>query len=76
MAQHSTSLASDTLDQVILPNLRWRKAQDQMLLGQSGPALQEMLLLIKTYPSHPEWNRWLKEISAFLEGQPASTQNP
>jgi hypothetical protein len=40
------------------PRLLWSKAQDTLLLGMKNRAANEMLLVITTHPSHPNFDQW------------------
>lgn len=55
-----------------LPTLLWRKAQDRLVLGQRAMGLTEMLNIIKTYLSHPDFDKWTKELSGLLQAEAAA----
>jgi hypothetical protein len=48
------------------PALLWRRAQDQLLIGQRNRAMTEMFGLIKNHPQHPEADDWIANLEATM----------
>lgn len=55
-----------------LPTLLWKKAEDRLLLGQRGVALTEMFNIIKSYQSHPDFEKWTKQLLGLLKAEGAT----
>jgi hypothetical protein len=61
---------------VARPRLQMARADDMVLLGQKNRGITEIVLLIKTYPQHPDFGKWLSRVRELLspaEGAPAET---
>lgn len=52
---------------VQLPRLRWQRAQDEILLGQTDQAVTEMLAIVKGNPGHPEAEAWIAQLTEIVE---------
>ncbi len=64
-----------TFEQIELPRLLWRRAKDIAVLGQTNRATAEMVALVRKYPSHPDLEDWVKELTEMLGatgGKPAN----
>lgn len=60
------------------PQLVWSRAEDMLLLGQTVPALTEMLRVIKAYPAHPQAGAWIAKLRDILKKltQPGPVATP
>lgn len=63
-AEGNVTLA--TFEQIEYPRLMWRRAKDIALLGQTNRATSEMLALVRKYPSHPDLNDWVEDLTNRL----------
>lgn len=52
------------------PALQFERARDLALLGLKNKAIAEMLVLAKTYPKHPDFPAWSKEIRSLVKSSP------
>jgi hypothetical protein len=51
---------------VTRPRLQLARANDMAELGQKNRAVTEIFLLVKTYPQHPDFGRWLQRVRELL----------
>jgi hypothetical protein len=60
--------AADTerLKTIDRPRLIFSRAEDQALIGQQNTAQREMLQLVRDYPLHPDWSRWVARLRESL----------
>lgn len=66
--------AADNFDNVTRPTLLWRRAEDMALLGSRNRAINEMLALIKNFPTHPSNGTWIRQLKEMLTpGEKAET---
>ena len=66
---------ADIFNNVTRQRLIFLRAQDMIELGQPNRALGEMLVLVKTYPEHPDFQAWMTRIRELIKppGSPAET---
>ncbi|PAW79810.1 MAG: hypothetical protein B9S32_00340 [Verrucomicrobia bacterium Tous-C9LFEB] len=55
-----------------LPTLLWKKAEDRLLLGQRAVALTDMFNVVKGYQSHPDFEKWSKQLFGLLKSDGAT----
>jgi hypothetical protein len=51
---------------VTRPRLQLARANDMAALGQKNRAINEIFLLVKTYPQHPDFGKWLERLREML----------
>lgn len=51
---------------VIRPRLQLARANDMAELGQKNRAVTEIFQLVKTYPQHPDFGKWLQRLRELL----------
>lgn len=57
---------ADQFTQVKRPQLLWNRAQDVLALGQKNRAISEMFNIVKTFPTHPDADRWVASLEETL----------
>ncbi len=57
---------ADEFNTVTKPRLLFKRAQDMAVIGQPNRGLVEVVTLVRTYPSHPDFPAWLDYIRAAL----------
>ncbi|MES2568483.1 MAG: hypothetical protein V4710_00330 [Verrucomicrobiota bacterium] len=65
-AKSGLSFDSDKFTQTRRPELLWRRAQDQLVIGQKNKAITEMFTLIKSFPGHPAAAEWIGRLEQIL----------
>lgn len=55
------------------PRLQFQRAEDLVVLGLKNRGIQEMMLLVRTYPYHPDFSKWMARLRELVAPQP--TQN-
>ncbi|MDB6172165.1 MAG: hypothetical protein JWL59_1476 [Chthoniobacteraceae bacterium] len=65
-ARTGLSFESDKFTQTRRPELLWKKAQDELLLGQKNRAITDMFTLIKSFPTHPSAGAWVTRLEQVL----------
>ena len=63
---------ADQFNAVNRPRLQFKQAQDMIVVGQPNRALAEMITLVRTSPSHPDFPIWVGKIRELIT--PASAQ--
>lgn len=59
---------------ILRPRLQLARANDMAELGQKNRAVNEIFLLVKTYPQHPDFGKWLQRLRELLTpAAPAET---
>jgi len=66
---------ADKFDSITKPGLRWSRAEDLIVLDQSGQGLQEMIVLIRTYPQHPDFAKWLARVRDIVTPKAAEAKS-
>jgi len=51
---------------LVRPRLQLARADDMAALGQKNRAVTEIFLLVKTYPQHPDFGKWLTRLRELL----------
>jgi hypothetical protein len=51
---------------VVRPRIQLARADDMAALGQKNRAVTEIVLLIKTYPQHPDFSKWMQRVRELL----------
>jgi len=65
-ADRRLDIAADNFDNITRATLLWRRAEDMALLGSPNRAINEMLGLIKSHPTHPSNAAWISQLKAML----------
>ncbi|MCX6971686.1 MAG: hypothetical protein NTV93_16235 [Verrucomicrobia bacterium] len=63
---------ADQFNAVNRPRLQFKQAQDMIIVGQPNRALAQMITLVRTSPSHPDFATWVAKIRELVK--PASPQ--
>jgi len=63
---------ADEFNTITRPRLQLARANDMAELGQKNRAVTEIVLLIKTYPQHPDFAKWLKRVRELLTAAAAA----
>lgn len=63
---------ADRFNTVTRPRLQFKQSQDMIEIGQPNRALNEMIMLVRTYPSHQDFPSWVEKIRELI--MPASAQ--
>jgi len=72
-AQHLEHEATE-FNTVARPRMQFAMAQDMVLLGQKNRAATEIYTMIKTYPGHPDFSKWVVSLRDLLKtSAPAPT---
>ena len=58
------------------PVLLWGRAEEYAYLGQTNRAATEMFNIIKTYPTHPEAEKWIAELQKMVTPPAAGSAAP
>jgi hypothetical protein len=62
----SAAFSTDRFNQTRRPTLLWSRAEDEVAIGQREQGLNDMYSLVKTFPSHPDAGKWIKELQDLL----------
>jgi hypothetical protein len=62
----------DKFNTIARPRIVWLRAQDLKVLGQRNRAINEMVSLIKSYPTHPDAATWIAAVEQELTPTPAA----
>ena len=65
-AEQRLDMAANNFDNITRATLLWRRAEDMALLGSPNRAINEMLGLIKSHPTHPSNAAWISQLKAML----------
>jgi len=57
------------------PRLQLARANDMAELGQKNRAVTEIVMLVKTYPQHPDFSKWVQRVRELLTPA-AATEAP
>lgn len=68
--------AADNFNTIRRPSLQFSRANDLASLGMKNKAASEILLLARTYPQHPEFERWVARIRELLAAPTAPATQP
>jgi hypothetical protein len=69
------AIDADKYQNQTLPSLMWSRAQDRVVLGQRSAAMGEMLNIIRSYQSHPDFDKWIKDLTSLAKGESADGGN-
>ena len=56
----------DQFNRVRRPQLLWKRAQDEIAIGQRNRGLADMLEVVKACPDHPDLSAWISQMEAML----------
>ena len=63
---------TDTFNQLRLPDLLFRKAQDTASIGQPNRALGEVMMLVRNYPANSSMKDWITTARGLLTNPPVA----
>lgn len=64
----------DQFNSITRPAMLFKRAQDLILVGQPNKGLLEMVALVRSYPTHPDFSTWLARIRELIKAaSPAQT---
>lgn len=64
---------ADEFNEVTVPQLLFKRAQDMTVIGQPNRALTETITLVRTHPAHPDFDQWLDKIREAIKSSPGRT---
>lgn len=69
-------LAAD-FNTMVRPKMIFSRANDMILLGQTNRAANDIYILVKTYPQHPDFSKWVVKLREILKpAAPAEAAAP
>lgn len=60
------SLAANRFNRIRKPALLWNRAEDELLLGDRTHAINDMLILAKTFSDHPDFEKWAARLEEIV----------
>ena len=57
---------------VARPRLQFSRANDMVVIGQKNRAVSEIYSMVKTYPQHPDFSKWVQRLRELLQPAPAA----
>lgn len=57
---------------VARPRLQFSRANDMEVIGQKNRAINEIYSMVKTYPQHPDFSKWVQRLRELLQPAPAT----
>lgn len=81
LAERATSgrleFAATDFNTVTRPKLMFARANDMIIVGQKNRGVNEIYMLVKTYPQHPEFSKWVDRLRELLKKpEPAAAVAP
>lgn len=58
--------AADKFNAINRPKMQFSKANDTILIGMKNRGTSEILMLIRTYPQHPDFGNWVSRMKELL----------
>lgn len=58
---------AEQFNTVARPRLLFSRAQDMILVGQPNRGLNEMIQIVRTYPVHPDFDKWIAAIRKVIK---------
>ena len=65
----------EQFNQITRPKLLWNRAQELLALKQKNRGINEMLTIIKSYPTHPDSTNWISQLQQIVS-PPATSPAP
>jgi hypothetical protein len=65
-------LAAD-FNTMVRPKMIFSRANDMILLGQTNRAANDIYILVKTYPQHPDFSKWVIKLREILKPAPSAS---
>ena len=62
----SNGLAINKFNMIRRPTLLWSRAEDELVLGDQGRAVADMLALLKAHPDHPDFDKWAARLTEVV----------
>lgn len=66
------NIESDNLQKITRPRFIFGRANDKILLGQTNSGQKDILQIIREFPQHPDWAKWVTTLRAQLGGASGS----
>jgi hypothetical protein len=60
--------AAANFNEVTMPRLLWKKAEDMEKIGMPNRALNLKISIVKQHPEHPDFEQWVDGIETALKG--------
>ena len=60
------ALTANKFNNIQLPTLLWNRAEDEVTLGLTNQAVNDMLGLIKAHPNHPDFDQWAARLTEIV----------
>jgi len=68
---------AEEFNTVTRPRLQFSRASDMVEIGQKNRAATEIYTMIKTYPQHPDFGKWVQSLREMLKpAEPAPAASP
>lgn len=64
---------ADEFNTITRPKLVFQRAKDMAAIGQPNRAVAEIIVLVRTYPEHPDFKTWVAEIKTMLKSVATGT---
>ncbi len=61
--KQANGLAANRFNSIRRPALLWNRAEDELVLGDQGRAVADMLALLKAHPDHPDFDKWVARLT-------------
>ena len=59
-------MAVNKFNMIRRPTLLWDRAEDEIVLGDPGHAVADMLALLKAHPDHPDFDKWAARLTEVV----------
>lgn len=64
--KQANGLAVNKFNMIRRPTLLWDRAEDEIVLGDTGRAVADMLALLKAHPDHPDFDKWAARLTEVV----------
>jgi hypothetical protein len=58
---------ADEFNNVTRPRLQFSRANDMIEIGQTNRGITEIYTMVKTYPQHPDFGKWVQRLRELLK---------
>lgn len=63
---------ADEFNTVTRPRLQFSRANDMIAIGQKNRGINEIYTMVKTYPQHADFGKWVQRLRELLQPAPAA----
>ena len=64
--KQANGLTTNKFNMIRRPTLLWSRAEDELVLGDQGRAVADMLALLKAFPDHPDFDKWAARLTEVV----------